>query len=276
MPRPAALLLALVLSPLPCRAAITLYDNYSEDPDSPLNPYTEPAFGYQLSWTRETHWDSFTVAPQGVAYAVPFTNTLPVEAAFNSLSLALYKFPTEIPFNAFGDALPDNHDNLSFLLAGAGPTDDLPGEILETIAVNPHIDMDTPTFLTLTSTTRSVLKPGETYWIILQPTTISTTSPNSDTFYLWVQSKTDATYADVASIYNPFDLVPDWTGFFIQGDGPLLAPTLRITADPLAPIPEPATLPVLALSLFLFISRNRRRMSIPTHYLAPGLVRSHE
>jgi hypothetical protein len=236
---------------LPARGAQTLYDNYSEDPDSPLNPYADPAFGYQISWTLATHWSEDVIAAQGASYAMPFVNTLSDETAVNTVSLAVYKQPDGEAYDNFGDSLATNHDNLTILLADSNDDGTLPGETLETLAVNPLITPGAANFLELPSSAHTVLKPGQTYWIILQPTTISPTSTDADTFYYWVQSKTDLSYDDYLNLYAPF-VSGDWLGFEPQGDGPQLAPSLRVTVD----VPEPATLSLLLLpALCLAIRR---------------------
>jgi hypothetical protein len=257
MPRASQKIVLLVLMfagllGLPARAAQTLYDNFSEDPESPLNPYADPAFGYQISWTLGTHWSEDFIAAQGAGYAMPFVNTLSEEAAVNTVSLAVYKLADGEVYDNYGDSLPSNHDNLTILLADSNDEGTLPGETLETLAVNPVIEPGTAAFLELPSAAHTVLKPGQTYWIVLQPTAISLTSSEADSFYFWVQSKTDLSYDDYLNLYAPF-VSGDWLGFTPQGDGPLLAPSLRVTAD----VPEPATFSLLLPAFCLVVRRTR-------------------
>jgi len=214
-------------------APVTIYNNFSDNPADPGYPYADPVNGYQISWNQTWVWGDGVARPFGAQEAMPFTVGGSQDLFLDTVSLAMYKWPSGAPINA-NNTMGVNHDNLTIELMDSSWT------VLETLSVDPLIAEDGTTFLDLSSTLHPLLQHGHTYYIAALPTRISTSSTDQDAFYAWIYNKDGAMWNFTNNGYSPF--LSKWLGFFNQ-PRQYTAPALEVTGltSLAVPAPEPGT-----------------------------------
>jgi hypothetical protein len=244
----------------PAFASTVIYNNFSANPSNAAYPYTPTATGYGVQWSQAITWGGGggPVAAFGEQMAMRFTVEAGSDIPLQSISMAMYKWPSGVSWDVAGDPFPTNHDNLTIELVGGTPALPDPGDVIETLAVNPSITEDSTSFLTLHSASHPILQNGQTYWVIAEPTAISTTDSSADSVYLWVANVSGAQFHYTTNEYNPFMAPPQWQGFFNQSAF-FDAPTLKVLGGS-APVPEPSTwlLSILGFGLLGAALRRRR------------------
>jgi archaellum component FlaG (FlaF/FlaG flagellin family) len=202
-------------APLQAKADTVIYSNFG-----PNMTYNAPTgrqvtgtnFGgnvYAVSFTLTGNF-TFTSAQLAISYILNGTNQLQVSLATNA------------PFNQ-------------------------PGTILETITLNNAVTSRS-SVVTATSTTNTLLKAGDVYWLIAR-------APANDTFMAWRDSLADVSNNGSNFVYNQSH---SQTGPWTRSLG--ARPAFQINGNPVTTaVPEPATLLLLGTGLSGAGAAARRR-----------------
>jgi hypothetical protein len=263
-------LLAVSIALLTCTparsAVVTVYSNFSEDPSAGLGyyPYAcsdvacDNLQAYGVQWNQATNYGSYGFRPFGAQEAMPFTVTAAQNLYLYQVQLAMYKWPDGSVFDGSGDTIAVNHNNLTIQLESN--TGGLPsGNVLETLAVNPNVAEDGETFLKLSSSSRTLLQAGQTYWIVATPTVFDTTDTGEDSLFGWMENQEGAQWNYTVNewniSYNSWN--GGFQGFFSQSS-PFTAPALNVFATTdLTAAPEPSTAVSAGLALAGLVAGRR-------------------
>jgi hypothetical protein len=257
-------LLYLFLAAASRADVVTVYQNFSEDPNAGLGSYPYACSdsncsnlsAYGIEWWQSYYYGSTYGNRQlGAQEAMSFTVGGTQDLYLHEVQLAMYKWPDGTPwFN--GNVMTTNHDNLTVEIvtdAGGAPSNN----VLEVLSVNPSITEDDTSFLNLYSSNHTLLRAGQTYWIEALPTTFDMTDTSQDAAFGWMENQEGAQWKYTINqwniSYNNWN--GGWQGFFSQSSS-FTAPALNVFA--ITSIPEPGTLVVVGLA-FIGLSRVRRR-----------------
>lgn len=197
--------------------AQVIFSNFSEnsaDADYPYHGDTNgDVYGFDVSWAQGT-------TSTGTRWAMPFSNNTGADQHLGTVSLAMYKNPDGAPANLTIRLIKDD---------GHGVPSSAPGDILETLTVDPVIAEDGDTFLNLNSVSNPLLLAGTTYWVTAETSRYDTNSPAQDVLYYWIQNNSGSKFSYTISQFAPYS---GWLRYYNQPDPPnrFPAPTLRVVA----------------------------------------------
>jgi PEP-CTERM motif len=183
--------------------------------------------------TTNTGDESWTLGYFGLAWAVPFTPS--GDYSLNSLILPLYKGPLCDP----GPPCPNG--DVSVALTLALPSDSPVVVPIESWTISSFSNV--PTLYTLDSLTHPMLVAGQEYFVVLYAG-----DGNFDIEWSWSTAPQGTLYR-----WWPFGADPGWSPLELS------LGAVQVTGDP---VPEPATLALLAPALALVGALRRRLLAL--------------